>query len=109
MEKYIAMCGLDCAKCEAFIATKNNDDILRKRVAKEWTERYKTKDYNRPVLSPEQVNCRGCLSDGPIYLYCRECRVRKCGLSRGIKGCKECQDYKCSVLLEKQSHFWNTK
>jgi len=109
MEEYIAMCGLNCASCEAFIATKNNDDNLREKVAKEWTERYKAKGYKRPTLKPEQVNCRGCLSDGPIYLYCRECAIRKCGLSKNIKNCKECQDYKCNTLMEKQSHFWDKK
>ena len=29
MNKFIAYCGLDCEKCEARIATINNDDILR--------------------------------------------------------------------------------
>ena len=50
MNKYIAYCGLDCEKCEARIATVNNDDSLREKVAKEWSELNKvtiTKDnYN---------------------------------------------------------------
>ena len=32
----IGYCGLDCAQCEAFIATQNNDDALRAKVAAEW-------------------------------------------------------------------------
>ncbi|MEG1806496.1 MAG: DUF3795 domain-containing protein, partial [Clostridia bacterium] len=29
MKKMIAYCGLDCEKCDAYIATINNDDALR--------------------------------------------------------------------------------
>ena len=38
MNRYIAYCGLDCEKCEARIATINNDNNLRKEVAKKWSE-----------------------------------------------------------------------
>ncbi|MBO4552438.1 MAG: DUF3795 domain-containing protein [Candidatus Methanomethylophilaceae archaeon] len=31
MRELIAYCGLDCEKCEAHIATLNDDDDLRKR------------------------------------------------------------------------------
>jgi len=33
MNEFIAYCGLDCEKCEARIATMNNDDALRQKVA----------------------------------------------------------------------------
>ena len=38
MNKYIAYCGLDCETCEAREATITNDDELRAKVAKEWSE-----------------------------------------------------------------------
>jgi len=34
----IAYCGLDCEKCDAHIATVNNDDALREKTAKLWAE-----------------------------------------------------------------------
>ena len=34
MKHLIAYCGLDCQKCEAHIATINNDNELRKEVAR---------------------------------------------------------------------------
>lgn len=34
MKKRIAYCGLDCEKCDARIATLNNDNSLRGKVAK---------------------------------------------------------------------------
>ena len=105
-KKHLAMCGLDCAKCEAFIATVNNDDKLREKTAKEWNKRYRSDGRGRPPIKAEDINCRGCLSNGPIYLYCYQCKIRKCGFKKGIKNCQECEKYKCADLKELQSHFW---
>ena len=58
MKKLIAYCGLDCEKCEAYIATKNNDNALREKVAKEWSE------LNGVDITPEMINCDGCRVDG---------------------------------------------
>jgi hypothetical protein len=33
MELIIAVCGSDCAKCEAYLATQANDQDWKKRVA----------------------------------------------------------------------------
>ena len=38
MNEYIAYCGLDCEACEARLSTVNNDDALRQRVAREWSD-----------------------------------------------------------------------
>ena len=35
---FMACCGLDCEKCEARLATINNDDKLKKKVAEEWSK-----------------------------------------------------------------------
>ena len=58
MKEYIAYCGLDCETCEARMATMNNDDALRVKVAKEWSE------LNGVEITPEMVNCVGCRIDG---------------------------------------------
>lgn len=101
------MCGLDCAGCEAFLATQANDEATRQKVADAWNVRYRQKGYNRPELKVGDINCRGCLSDGPIYLYCSQCKIRQCCIEKGLKSCQECKEYRCSALIEKQSHFWN--
>ena len=36
MKEYIGYCGLDCEICEGRIATVNDDDEMRKRVALHW-------------------------------------------------------------------------
>ena len=51
MNKYIAYCGLDCETCEARQATINNDNELRVRVAKLWSE------LNGVEITPEMKSC----------------------------------------------------
>ena len=38
MKDLIAYCGIDCKTCEARIATVNDDDELRSKVSKLWSE-----------------------------------------------------------------------
>ncbi len=52
MKKMIAYCGLDCEKCNAYIATINDNQELRKKTAKLWAEL-----NNAPIL-PEHINCQ---------------------------------------------------
>ncbi len=88
----IAFCGLNCLKCEAFLATQNNDDALRAKVAEE-----SSRTFNITVL-PEQINCNGCLSDGIKISYCDQCEIRKCAKGRHFRTCADCEDYACSNL-----------
>ena len=36
MRNMIAYCGLDCRKCDAYLATINDDQALREKTAKQW-------------------------------------------------------------------------
>lgn len=38
MKERIGFCGLDCEKCDAYIATVNDDQALREKTAKLWAE-----------------------------------------------------------------------
>lgn len=91
----IGYCGLDCQKCGAFIATKNNDDALRAKVAEEWA-----RAYNAPI-KPEHINCTGCQSAGVKTYYCDQlCEIRKCAHPKSISTCADCPDYPCPRLDE---------
>ncbi|MBP5242059.1 MAG: DUF3795 domain-containing protein, partial [Clostridia bacterium] len=38
MRKMFAYCGLDCGQCDAYLATRNNDQALREKTARLWSE-----------------------------------------------------------------------
>ena len=94
MNKMIAYCGLDCEKCDAYIATINDDQELRKKTAKLWAEL-----NNAPIL-PEDINCQGCRVDGVKTVFCDNiCSIRKCALKKGVTTCGECSDLdRCSTV-----------
>jgi hypothetical protein len=92
MEKQIAYCGLICTDCEAYIATKNNDDEKRKETAALWKK-------GIVDIKPEDINCNGCLDEtGRIFHYCTICEVRKCGREKKVVNCAYCKDYICEKL-----------
>ena len=85
MKKYIAYCGLDCETCEARLATANNDEALRREVAKKWSE------LNGVQITPEMINCNGCRIDGVKTPYCSSlCPIRQCALNRSAETCGDC-------------------
>ena len=85
MKQYIAYCGLDCESCEARRATVNNDDSLRRKVAKEWSE------LNGVEITPEMIYCVGCRIDGVKTPYCESlCPIRQCALERKVATCGSC-------------------
>ena len=87
MNSYIAYCGLDCETCEARIATVNNDNDLRKKVAKEWSE------LNGIEITPEMINCEGCRIDGVKTVYCDSlCPIRQCARGLQVTTCGGCDN-----------------
>ncbi|MCX5782934.1 MAG: DUF3795 domain-containing protein [Elusimicrobia bacterium] len=91
----IAYCGLECEGCNAFIATKNNDNALREKTAKEWSELYKAD------IKPQDINCAGCRSDGKKFHYAENlCEIRKCCAAKKLENCASCETFPCEKLNE---------
>ena len=87
MKDMIGYCGLDCEKCDAYLATKNNDQALREKTAKLWAEL-----NNAPIL-PENINCEGCRMNGSKTVFCDSlCEIRKCALNRDVITCGDCSE-----------------
>lgn len=86
MEKLIACCGLNCASCDARIATISNDNELRSKTAEKWKSM-----YDAAGLSPEMINCTGCREAGVKFQHCAQCQIRNCADSKGFKTCAECE------------------
>ena len=94
MKKTIACCGLDCERCEARLATVNNDDSLRQKIAHEWSE------LNGAEITPEMINCSGCRIEGVKTPYCDSlCPIRQCALKRGVETCGSCSEMDCCEEL----------
>ena len=94
MTPLIACCGLDCEKCQARIATVNDDDALRAKVAREWSE------LNHVTITPEMINCLGCRVEGPKTPFCESlCPIRLCVRAKSYDTCAPCPDLRtCSKL-----------
>ncbi len=87
MKKLIAYCGLDCEKCDARKATLNDDNELRNKVAKLWTE------MNGVEITAETINCEGCRMDGVKTPYCDSlCPIRQCALQKRHETCGDCAE-----------------
>jgi len=94
MKDLIGYCGLDCEKCDAYLATVNDDQALREKTAKLWSEL-----NNAPIL-PEHINCAGCRVDGIKTVYCDSlCAIRQCALQKAVPTCGSCQNMeKCENI-----------
>ena len=89
MNEYIAYCGLDCETCEARQATVNNDDELRVRAAKHWSQ------LNDVVITPKMINCTGYRITGVKTPYCDSlCPIRQCAMKKQVETCGSCPEMK---------------
>ncbi len=87
MNQYIAYCGLNCENCEARIATATDDNVMREKVAKEWSE------LNSTEITPDMINCVGCRLDGVKTPYCDSiCPIRQCAIKKNLETCGSCKD-----------------
>ncbi len=93
MAKQIACCGLNCSECPTYLATQNNDDAAREKVAAHWKKQFQMN------LTAADINCDGCLSNsGRIFMHCRTCEIKKCATAKGLANCAPCNDYACEKL-----------
>jgi hypothetical protein len=93
MENLIAFCGICCNECEAYIATQNDDNAERTRIAESWSKQWKSE------IRPEDINCDGCTAEnGRHFHYCNVCEIRVCGQERELINCAYCTDYTCDKL-----------
>jgi len=105
MTNMIGICGLNCSDCPIFKATQNNDDNVRRKLAKKWASK-------ESPLEPKDINCQGCLTDRkPKFKYIHLCEVRMCGLKNKVENCAHCSEYTCPELDQhlKQSGFAKAK
>ena len=72
---------------DAYIATINDDQALREKTAKLWSE------LNHAPILPEHINCQGCRVNGAKTVYCESlCGIRQCALQKGVTTCGDCPE-----------------
>lgn len=100
MKQLISICGIDCEKCDARIATINNDDELRKKTAGYWSR------LNNVEIPADAISCTGCRSDGIKTQFCESmCGLRKCATAKGYETCAECTEMKSCELRKSIVNF----
>ena len=94
MEKLIACCGLNCATCDARIATVTNNIELLIETTEKWKVHYKVSD-----ISTEMIKCTGCREEGFKMIHCSQCEIKKCVESKNYQTCAECEIMeKCEMV-----------
>lgn len=92
-DKMISYCGIDCSKCESYLATQNDSDMERKKIAEQCRIEFHVD------LKPEEINCNGCKSDGVKCAFAETlCEIRKCNMEKSQPYCAVCSEYKCEKL-----------
>lgn len=86
----LAICGLDCHACRAYIATKENDYSKLVETAKLWSS-------PGEEFKPEDIPCDGCHTER-LHTFCYRCPARICARPRSIENCGDCQQYPCNKL-----------
>lgn len=94
MEKLISCCGLNCATCDAYVATVTNNDELRAKTAEKWGAQ-----YNSAGLTAEMINCTGCRVEGAKFSHCEVCEIRNCVTANNFQTCADCDKLEsCSLV-----------
>lgn len=93
MDQMISHCGLICGDCNAYKATVNGDEALRKQTAEEWSRIFGAD------IKAEDINCLGCKT-GINFGYCKVCEVRACSMGRELNNCAGCDSFSCGKLDE---------
>ena len=85
MKELIAYCGLDCGQCDARRATLEDDNALREKTAKLWSE------LNHAPITPEMIEGMGGRTEGVKTPFCEAlCPIRQCALKKGVPTCGSC-------------------
>lgn len=99
MNELIGCCGKDCEQCEIRIATVTDSDVLRKKVAINWSK------WMKKPITRDMVNCDGCRVNGRKSAgYYQICPVRQCVEDCGYSHCGECYELESCDTFDQNSY-----
>lgn len=100
--KMISYCGIDCLKCDSYIATQSGNYEELVKVAENLTKLYQTE------VKPEYIICDGCRTGERHSYFCSNlCKMRNCCIEQGFYSCIECADFACEDLQKELDHVPN--
>lgn len=88
----ISVCGLNCARCDIYLAS-HGDEKLQDELIK-WFKRERNE-----TIKPEQIRCEGCR--GPLNIHwSSDCKMMLCTTKRGLQHCFQCEEFPCTNVNE---------
>jgi len=90
--EYVSYCGLLCNECPVYIATAQNDNLMKAKLAKEYSS-------ESSQFSAHDINCCGCFSEtNKLSKICSNCEIRNCAEAKEVKNCGHCDNYPCRYI-----------
>jgi len=83
----IAVCGLNCAKCDIYMASHGNKEVRTKLI--EWFKKERNLD-----IDPVCDGCRG----SPERHWSADCKFLVCARRKEVQHCFECGDFPCEKI-----------
>jgi len=99
-DSMIAVCGLDCRKCNLFNAAT---DAQEAETLVGWfkQEGWLTEDEGAREIMQRGPYCAGCNGD-PAIQWSEDCWIRRCCVEeKGLANCSECTRFPCQRLVER--------
>ncbi len=84
-KELLAPCSMYCGVCGVYMASRDNNQKLKDKLASAYS------------VTPEQIACKGCLSD-ERFVYCQACDIRTCVMEKGYDGCHQCEEFPCKII-----------
>lgn len=81
----LAPCGLYCGVCGVYMASRDNNEPLKEKLAGAYG------------VTPDQIACNGCLS-AQRFVYCQTCGIRTCAMENNHEGCHQCDTFPCNLI-----------
>jgi hypothetical protein len=90
----VAVCGVYCGACPMYIATQSKEEEKQKALLNQFSSGPMT-------LKMEDILCDGCIGNGSVASFCRNCAMRLCPNDKqDVVRCSDCQDFPCSRITD---------
>lgn len=91
----VGVCGLYCGACGIYRATQDNAEEKLEEFARGLSAK------TGKEFTVDDVRCDGCLVNGRLDLWCRNCQIRVCEkLQSGNIRCSDCDEFPCTRLTD---------